>query len=121
MIKINRKKLAVIIHGALICGVIGFLISTDFLKDLRYFSDHDKGNAIVVDCEAINAINYSQIYIAALDIPAGAEITKEMYVSSNLPTNYLTAFYVQETDISTHSIARMNIKRGMILTIDLIH
>ncbi len=64
MSKIFRKKIAFIIHGALICGVVGFLLTTNFLKDLRYFRDDDRAESYVVDCDEMYAISHSEIFLA---------------------------------------------------------
>ena len=120
MKKIHRRKIIVIFHGALICGLVGFLLTTNFLKDLRYFRDSDRAEEIEVDCDGIYPVSLSQIYIATVDIPAGSDISEEIFVQAAIPTDLFLNFYIQEEDILTQSRARLDIKRGMILTNDLI-
>ena len=121
MSKSSRRKIIIIIHGAVICGIVGFFLSTNFLTDLRYFKEEDKASSYGVDCDEILSISHSEIYLAAVDIPEGSTIAEEMVVPAVIPTDLLVNFYLQDKHFIIQSQASMDIKRGMILTSDLVH
>lgn len=117
--KLIGVKRAILIIGALICGFVGFLVGTDFLRDFDHFAESES-EARTDPGDAILAIDVGYIYFAAQDIKRGTEPYEEEYVSFPLPNDLIMDFYIQNENYIDGSLAVADIKRGMILTTDLL-
>jgi len=116
LIGLNRTILVI---GALICGCVGFLVGTDFLRDLEYNTEN-KSEFITDTGVDMLGIDVGYVFFAAQDIPRGTEPYEGMYTALPLPYNLIMEFYIQDEYYIDGSLAVADIKRGMILTTDLL-
>jgi len=112
-------KRSLFVIGLLACVTAGFLVGTDFLTG---FDALGKTNDAVpaADCENTFSFNTQTIYLAALDIPEGTELTNEHFISRPFPADYLPQFYIQNAKDIIGATSTMDLMQGMVLTSDLL-